>query len=610
MLLPPQNLKAAYTSGTIAITWQVAPTSDTPTEVILTLSDGGTSFQAKDYPSPNAPISYTVAATTVSQFAGTLVSVYVAFVNATLGESQIAATNVLVPGTAATPSNPPVPPGHYTVPPPDSLQVTPNPSNHSVEFQWKNHGPYVGVEVSWGVANMPPQDTPAPIKLPGSAQSVTLGPIYPNTPYVFQVKGGVTGGPASLNYSAPASLAWVSPPGSVPNVGWFPNWFPIEPGPVLEPSARGVQPGSVTASWRADTNNLHLDLFLSGGIPTLGEVWSSYWEPKPGWAAWFQAANAVWAPNVSVKLGATVTAIRRPGNTMHLDLFAVAGNGTVWSTWWEPSAGWQSWFEIRGVTATPGAQVTAVWRPDGGRLDLFVTSAAGALGVVWSTWWEPNKNWHAWFTVSNAVWRPNISVKAGAQVTALWRDSDHLDLFATANDGSAWSTWFEATPGWQSWFCVDSTPTGKLNPGAPITAIWSSSLTLELFSTRTDGTVLTTWWQSGQGWRGWTSTMDSSVKMQPGARLSVVHGYGAIAVLQLFATAADGVVWTASRTDAKPLIPWGRWLAVHPEMTAVPGTAVAALWRPTTAVQNHLDLFARRTDGSVWSIWWEAGYYS
>ncbi|MFE3181888.1 hypothetical protein ACFXKR_13620 [Streptomyces violascens] len=30
----------------------------------------------------------------------------------------------------------------------------------------------------------------------------------------------------------------------------------------------------------------------------------------------------------------------------HLDLFAAGTDGAVWSTWWEPGPGWQPWFLI------------------------------------------------------------------------------------------------------------------------------------------------------------------------------------------------------------------------------------------------------------------------
>lgn len=610
MMKPPQNLTAVYNSGAIVVTWQVAPTSDTPTEIVVTLNNKITGVQ-QSLPGNNAGITF--QSSTVSQFAGTLVSVYVTFISSTAHDSATAPTSVTVPANGAAPPSQPQIPGHYKVPPPINLSVMPNPATHSVNFEWQNQGPYSGsaydkVIVLWGRTS-DPLPYHAQFDLSGNAQQATLGPIYPNTAYTFQVEGGVTAGLAGYTYSGWSSLPWVSPAGSVPDVGWFRNWFSIHPEAPLEPSNPRLLPGkSVTALWRDGTSDLHLDLFLAGGIPTLGETWSAWWQPNAAWQPWFNPGNAVWAQNVSVMPGAKVTALWRPGSK-HLDLFATATNGDVWSTWWENDPGWQEWFLVHPQTRLQrGAPVTAVWRPNSNHLDLFATGASGPIGMVWSTWWEPDKGWQPWFTVSNAVWAPNVSVKPGAEVAALWTaGGNHLDLFATANDGSAWSTWWDTNNGWQNWFAID--PATRLAPGAPITALWSSAETLELFATSGDGTVLGTHWDAAHAWRAWSAVMGNSVKLQPAAAVTVVRGPQLGYTLQAFGTAADGVVWNNSRPGIYPEAQWQSWIPVHPETAMLPGATVAALLRPSDYDSNHLDLFARASDGSVWSIWWESGYY-
>jgi hypothetical protein len=82
----------------------------------------------------------------------------------------------------------------------------------------------------------------------------------------------------------------------------------------------------------------------------------------------------------------------------------------------------------------------------------------GNDGAVWSTWWEASPGWQPWFLVHNEV-----KMQRGATVTALWRSNDtHLDLFATGTDGAVWSTWWEASPGWQLWF-----PIGRVTLSQP-----------------------------------------------------------------------------------------------------------------------------------------------
>jgi hypothetical protein len=607
MLLPPQNLTAKMSSGAILVTWNVAAGSDTPTQTTLTITNGVKSLQQT---SPGDPIKFTASP---SEFTGTEVAIYVAFAQTTLGESAIAATNLLVPGTA-----PPTPPASSSpstsVAKPILLAVNPEPATHSVNFHWVPQGPegalhsYDKILVLWGRAGAP-LDMLQQIELAGTATNITLGPIYPNTAYQFSVEGGVSQGIfGGYNYSGWATLNWVSPQGSMPNVGWLNGWFPVEPGAALQPANPSLPPSkNITAVWRDGPSDLHLDLFLAGGIPTLGVTWSAWWQPNTGWQPWFNVSDAAWKPGVSIKPGVAVTALWRP-NSQHLDLFATATDGTVWSTWWEAGPGWQPWFAIHPETRVrPGAPVTAVWRSNGTHLDLFATAASGNIGMVWSTWWEATPGWQPWFTVSDAVWSPGVSVEPGAAVTALWSGTDmHLDLFATANDGSVWSTWWEPTPGWQKWFSIGLPY--KLAPGAPITALWSSTGVLEIFGTLADGTPVTAWWEPTPGWHSWVSF---PIKLSAGAVLSVSLGSGVGWTLWLIGTSSDGVVWCTTRTDLNPTGLWNAWTAVHPETAMAPGAAIAALWRPIDPQGTpHLDLFARRADASVWSIWYEPSYWS
>lgn len=595
MLLAPQNLQATYDSGTktIKVSWTVAPNSDTPTTVTVSLSNiqVGTSLQSV----PPPAISYTFLSPVVSKYAGTTVTVTVAFAKDSQHTNAI--KSVAVPGTPPPPSQ---------AGPPTNLSVTYNPPAHSAQFQWQNHGLSAGnnydkVRVQWG-----PQANYAYPEQPGTTTHVTLGPIYPNTGYVFQVQGGNYGGVTGDYYTSWAVLNSRSPDGTQPLIGWLRSWFQINPGAPLLESLPRVPLGShksVTALWGIGDRSNHLDLFLAGGIPTLGEVWTDSWQANTQWVPWSTVSDAVFALNVFVDVGAEVTAVWRP-NDAHLDLFAIANDGTVWSTWWEPTPGWQKWFAIYpNIHMAPGASITAVWRPNATHLDLFVSGSSGALGLVWSTWWEPNHGWQPWFNVNDAVWALMISIKAGAKVTALWSNNNHLDLFATANDGSVWSTWWESSPGWQKWFAID--PQVKCAPGAPVSAIWSASGVLELFTTLADGTVVTNSWNSS-GWKSWTS-IQASTKLAPGAVVSVQQNVEN--QLELFGTDSNGTVWTSSRNGYATNSPWLAWWAIQPGPAIEPGATVAAVWRPGGG-PKHLDLFARGKDGSVWSIWWEAGYWS
>jgi hypothetical protein len=212
---------------------------------------------------------------------------------------------------------------------------------------------------------------------------------------------------------------------------------------------------------------------------------------RPTSARWFLVHN-----EIRMQPGAAVSAVWRSNDT-HLDLFATGTDGAVWSTWWEGAHGWQPWFLVHNeIRMQPGATVTAVWRSNDTHLDLFAT---GTDGAVWSTWWEGAHGWQPWFLVHN-----EIKMTPGEPVAALWRSNDtHLDLFATGTDGTVWSTWWEGAHGWQPWFELwDNVLNNvKMQPGAPVTAIWRSNQThLDLFVTGTDGAVWSIWWEAATGW--------------------------------------------------------------------------------------------------------------
>ncbi len=353
--------------------------------------------------------------------------------------------------------------------------------------------------------------------------------------------------------------------------GWQ-RWFSIWP-EVAE-----ADPGApVTAVWR---NPSHLDLFMTGRD---GTVWSTWWEAGPGWQKWF----AIWPQVAKANHGALVTAVWR--DPAHLDLFMTGTDGAVWSTWWEAGPGWQKWFPIwpEVAKAKPGATVSAVWR-EPLHLDLFVT---GSDGTVWSAWWEVGPGWQEWFPVSGAA-----NANPGATVTAVWRRPQHLDLFVSGSDGTVWSAWWEPTGGWRKWFPVWP-DVAKSKPGATVTAVWRYPQHLDLFMTGADGTVWSAWWEAAPGWQKWFPIWPQAAKAEPGTEVTAVWRYPQH--LDLFITGADGTVWSAW-WEASP--GWQKWFAIWPQAAkAKPKATVTALW----SNPRHLDLFMTDTDGVVWSTWWD-----
>ena len=253
---------------------------------------------------------------------------------------------------------------------------------------------------------------------------------------------------------------------------------------------------------------------------------------------------------------------------------------------------WANWFSIHPETkAVPGAQVTAVWA-NTAHLDLFMT---GSDGVVRSTWWEAAPGWQPWFSIHSEV-----KATPGAPVTAVWSNATHLDLFMTGSDGTVWSTWWEAAPGWHAWFSIHSEV--KAAPGTRVTAVWASSTHLDLFMSGSDGTVWSTWWEASTGYHTWFS-IRPEVKAKPGAPITAV--WASATHLDLFMTDSLGTVWS---TWWEAAAGYHTWFSIHPEVKANQGAGVTAVWSTST----HLDLFMTGSDGTVWSTWWEAspGYHT
>jgi hypothetical protein len=144
--------------------------------------------------------------------------------------------------------------------------------------------------------------------------------------------------------------------------------------------------------------------------------------------------------------------------------------------------------------AHPPQKVTALWSSPQ-HLDLFITDARGEVA---STWWEFGCGWQPWFTI-----HPDSATSApGQPVTAVWSNSQHLDLFVTGHDGRVMSTWWEAAKSWQPWFAIHP-ESGIGAPGQPVTAVWSNPQHLDLFITGRDGRVMSTWWEGAKGWQPW-----------------------------------------------------------------------------------------------------------
>lgn len=374
--------------------------------------------------------------------------------------------------------------------------------------------------------------------------------------------------------------------------GWQ-RWFPIGQNGLLDPN------GQVTALWR---NEQHLDLFAVGADGVVRSIWYDQSEPagyRP--QGWFEIG-----PEKRFAPQASITAVWN-GDT-HLDLFVTDTDGVVWSIWYDqsaPSGYAPGWLSIHSETRlAPSAPVTALWAPGKGgqHLDLFGTTGEG---IVMSIWWDIGEpggyRSGGWFAIDLTT-----RTAAGALVVALWKGSNHLDLFMIGIDGTVRSTWFDTSSGYRAggWFSIAPIPTG-FEPGGNLAVMWRNDRHLDFFAIDARGTVWSTWFDTHDGYRsdGWF-TIHPELQVQPFAPVSA--NWRDSDFLDLF------VVGPGGRTDAGGQ-PWWitydandptnhpdgyskfGWFPIQFNMMKVGREAPMAAPRAGA----YVDLFAVASDGTV-----------
>lgn len=231
-----------------------------------------------------------------------------------------------------------------------------------------------------------------------------------------------------------------------------------------------------------------LDLFVIGND---GVVYTAWWTAGQDWSG----VNNNWRPIGGVfPIGATVTPVSRHRD--QLDLFVTGNDGVVYTSWWTAGQDWSGlngWRPIGGVFP-PDSTIGAVSRNED-QLDLFVL---GYDGVVYTSWWTAGRDWSGL-----RGWRPiGGFFPMGAELSAVSRHQDQLDLFITGNDGVVYTSWWTAG---QDWSGVNNNwePIGGVFPvGAPVAALSRYRDELDLFIIGNNGVIYTEWWTQGQDWSG------------------------------------------------------------------------------------------------------------
>jgi hypothetical protein len=151
------------------------------------------------------------------------------------------------------------------------------------------------------------------------------------------------------------------------------------------------------------------------------------------------------------------------------------------------------WASVGG-TFPDGAPVGAV-AGDADHLDLFI---CGNDGDVYMNSWQAGDGWSSakhghWASIGGTF--PD-----GAPLAAMSRTIDDMDVFICGNDGTVYTASFRAGDGWSSAGDGRWSPLGAVLPaGAPVTVVARDDDHLDLFATGTDGRVGTDSWRAGHG---------------------------------------------------------------------------------------------------------------
>jgi len=350
----------------------------------------------------------------------------------------------------------------------------------------------------------------------------------------------------------------------------------------------------VTAVWSPE-NGPHLDVFATDLDGNTYTVRDPIPEPKNTWQPIGSAGGSL--------PGQPVTAVWRPGGSLHLDVFATGMDGNTYTTWWDPGSGWRTpaccWPAIGDVGGSAvGQPVTAVWSPENPpHLDVFATGMDGNTYTIRDPVPGQKNTWQP-------IGRAGGSLP-GQPVTAVWRPggSLHLDVFATGTNGDSYTTWWDPGSGWRTPVCCWPAigDVGGSAVGQPVTAVWSpeNPPRLDVFATGTDGNTYTIR-DPVPGQKNTWQPIGNAGGSLPGQPVTAVWSPEDPPHLNVFATGMDGNTYTV-----RDPVPGQKntWQPIGNGGGSLPGQPVTAVWRPGSSL--HLDVFATGTDGNTYRTWWE-----
>jgi len=250
--------------------------------------------------------------------------------------------------------------------------------------------------------------------------------------------------------------------------GAWSDWQRI--GATTDRAPAGSRPTAVTSANR-------IDLFLVAGD---GGIYSTSRQGAGAWADW----QRIGAATDRAPLGTVVSAASAGAN--RADVFLVAGDGGVYSTFRQGAGAWADWYRIgAGSDRAPLRSVVSAVSAAPDRIDLFLVAADGG---IYSTSRRGAGAWADWARVGTSKDRAPL----GTVVTAASPSPDRIELCIVGGDGGIYGTSRDGGGAWADWYRI-GTGADRALPQSEIAAASPKPGRLDLFVSTGDGGIGSTW---------------------------------------------------------------------------------------------------------------------
>ena len=284
-----------------------------------------------------------------------------------------------------------------------------------------------------------------------------------------------------------------------------------------------------------------------------------------------------------VAAGADVVSLSRAKD--HIDLFWVAPDGAVGTTYWDANVNKGTWnpsFTISGPRAAAAcSKFSAVSRAPG-LIDVFWASPNGAVMTNWS-----NGSWHTPFAIS-----PPGHARACSPVSAVSRAQGNLDVFWIGPDGGVGSNYWDGS--WHTPFPI--APPNATRANSPLSAVSRAQGNLDVFWIGPDGGVGSNYWDGKWHTPFPIAPPNATRANSPLSAVSRAQGN-----LDVFWIGPDGGVgsnyWDGKWHTPFPIAP--------PNATRVNSSLTAV-----SRAKGNLDVFWTGPDGGVGSNYWDGSWHT